>query len=60
MRDEVDLRYSFHHGFILLKLCGHRHTTVPGDINKKNTMRERGCGCSEVVVDVEGSVTTTS
>ena len=37
--------------FVKLKLCGHRHTTVPGDINEQNVMCGGGCGCFEVVVD---------
>jgi hypothetical protein len=43
-----------------LKLCGHRHTTVPGDINEQNDTREGGCGFFEAVVDVEGVAATVS
>jgi len=42
---------------VWLKLYGCRHQAVPGDINAQHTV---GCGCFEVVVDVEGSSTTTS
>jgi len=54
------LLFHHHHVWAWLKLCGHRHTAVPSDINEQNVMREGGCGCFEVVVDVEGFAATTS
>jgi hypothetical protein len=37
MRDEVYSRYCFIIMLrVYLKLCGHRHTSVPGDINEQN------------------------
>jgi len=47
VRGGVDLRYSpiIITSWMQLKLCGHRHTTVLGDINEQNVMREGGCGC---------------
>jgi len=52
--------FHHHHVCIWLKLCGHRHTTVSDDINEQNVVRGWGCGCFEVVVNVEGFATTTS
>ena len=43
VRGGVDSRYCFiiiTHAF-WLKLCGHRHTAVPGDINEQDVVRER-------------------
>jgi len=52
VRDEVVLRYRFHHHHVCiwLRLCGHRRMTVPGDINEHDVFA-KGCGCFEVVVD---------
>ena len=37
LRDEINMRYKFHHYAVMsLKLCGHCHTTVLGDINEQH------------------------
>ena len=37
-----------------LKLCGHRRTTVPGDINEQNDTREGGCGFFKLLLTLKG------
>jgi len=40
--------------FVKLKLHGHRHTTVPDDINEKNVMRGGGVAVLKLLLTLKG------